>query len=146
MTCSTSAVTPTSVHPSIFSSPTCRRSSSCLPGSSPQYIIRGTPHTHTHTRIPPEKVRRSWRAKASWRARSGAASSGTVTPFCSCSAVPMFIGFLESGLPLGVTFAFLIASPVVNEVALVMLAGLFGLKIALCTWAWASWWPSWVAR
>jgi uncharacterized membrane protein YraQ (UPF0718 family) len=56
---------------------------------------------------------------------------GTVTPFSSCSAVPMFIGFVEPGLPLGVTFGFLIASPVVNEVALVLLSGLFGLKVAL---------------
>jgi uncharacterized protein len=60
-----------------------------------------------------------------------AALLGTVTPFCSCSAVPMFIGFVESGLPLGVTFGFLIASPVVNEVALALLAGLFGIKVAL---------------
>jgi uncharacterized membrane protein YraQ (UPF0718 family) len=56
---------------------------------------------------------------------------GIVTPFCSCSAVPVFIGFVESGIPLGVTFSFLISSPMVNEVALVMLWGLFGWKIAL---------------
>jgi uncharacterized membrane protein YraQ (UPF0718 family) len=60
-----------------------------------------------------------------------AACLGIVTPFCSCSAVPMFIGFVESGLPLGVTFSFLISSPTVNEVAMVMLWGLFGWKIAL---------------
>jgi uncharacterized membrane protein YraQ (UPF0718 family) len=59
-----------------------------------------------------------------------AALLGTVTPFCSCSAVPMLIGFVESGLPLAVTFGFLIAAPVVNEVALVLLAGLFGLPVA----------------
>jgi uncharacterized membrane protein YraQ (UPF0718 family) len=59
-----------------------------------------------------------------------AACLGIVTPFCSCSAVPMFIGFVESGLPLGVTFSFLISSPTVNEVALVMLWGLFGWEIA----------------
>ncbi|AHF08740.1 membrane protein [Dehalobacter restrictus DSM 9455] len=60
-----------------------------------------------------------------------AALLGIVTPFCSCSAVPVFIGFVESGIPLGVTFSFLISSPMVNEVALVMLWGLFGWQIAL---------------
>lgn len=60
-----------------------------------------------------------------------AALLGIVTPFCSCSAVPVFIGFLEAGIPLGVTFSFLISSPMVNEIALVMLWGLFGWKIAL---------------
>lgn len=59
-----------------------------------------------------------------------AAMLGIITPFCSCSAVPLFIGFVESGIPLGVTFSFLIASPMVNEVALVMLLGLFGWQIA----------------
>jgi len=56
---------------------------------------------------------------------------GVLTPFCSCSAVPMFISFLETGIPLGLTFSFLIASPLVNEVIVIMLAGLFGLKIAI---------------
>jgi uncharacterized membrane protein YraQ (UPF0718 family) len=60
-----------------------------------------------------------------------AASLGVVTPFCSCSAVPLFIGFVEAGVPLGVTFAFLVASPMVNEVALVLLWGLFGPGVAL---------------
>ncbi|MEI8132475.1 MAG: permease [Leptolinea sp.] len=55
---------------------------------------------------------------------------GIVTPFCSCSAVPLFIGFVESGIPLGVTFSFLIAAPTINEVAIVMLFGLFGWRIA----------------
>lgn len=59
-----------------------------------------------------------------------AAGLGVVTPFCSCSAVPLFIGFVESGIPLGVTFSFLIATPVVNEVALAMLFGLFGWQVA----------------
>lgn len=59
-----------------------------------------------------------------------AASLGVVTPFCSCSAVPLFIGFLESGIPLGVTFSFLIAAPVINEVALTMLLGMFGWRVA----------------
>ncbi|MDM8529032.1 permease [Anaerolineales bacterium HSG24] len=60
-----------------------------------------------------------------------AALLGVVTPFCSCSAVPLFIGFVESGIPIGVTFSFLIAAPMVNEIALVMLLGLFGWQIAL---------------
>jgi uncharacterized protein len=59
-----------------------------------------------------------------------AAMLGIVTPFCSCSAVPLFIGFVESGIPLGVTFSFLIAAPTINEVAFVMLYGLFGWRIA----------------
>ena len=59
-----------------------------------------------------------------------AAGLGVVTPFCSCSAVPLFIGFVESGIPLGVTFSFLIATPMVNEVALAMLFGLFGWRVA----------------
>jgi len=59
-----------------------------------------------------------------------AAGLGIVTPFCSCSAVPLFIGFVESGVPLGVTFSFLIAAPMINEVAVVLLYGLFGWRIA----------------
>jgi uncharacterized membrane protein YraQ (UPF0718 family) len=59
-----------------------------------------------------------------------AAMLGIVTPFCSCSAVPLFIGFVESGIPLGVTFSFLIAAPVINEVAIVLLFGLFGWRVA----------------
>ncbi|HEX2954851.1 MAG TPA: permease [Bacillota bacterium] len=60
-----------------------------------------------------------------------AALLGIVTPFCSCSAVPLFIGFIEAGVPLGVTFSFLVSSPMVNEVALIMLWGLFGWKVAV---------------
>lgn len=56
---------------------------------------------------------------------------GVLTPFCSCSAVPLFISFLEAGVPLGITLSFLIASPLVNEIIIIMLAGLFGLKIAI---------------
>ncbi|KKQ40640.1 MAG: Permease family protein [Candidatus Magasanikbacteria bacterium GW2011_GWA2_37_8] len=56
---------------------------------------------------------------------------GIITPFCSCSAVPLFLGFVEVGIPLGVTFTFLIASPMINEVALILLWGMFGIKIAL---------------
>ncbi|MDX1828490.1 MAG: permease [Lutibacter sp.] len=56
---------------------------------------------------------------------------GVVTPFCSCSSIPLFIGFVRGGIPLGVTFAFLITSPLVNEVAIGLFVGLFGLKITL---------------
>jgi uncharacterized membrane protein YraQ (UPF0718 family) len=80
--------------------------------------------------FPPEKTRRFLSRKHGWVGNILAALLGIVTPFCSCSAVPLFIGFLESGVPLGVTLSFLISSPTVNEVALVMLLGLFGWKIA----------------
>jgi uncharacterized membrane protein YraQ (UPF0718 family) len=60
-----------------------------------------------------------------------AATLGVFTPFCSCSAVPLFIGFVQAGVPLGVTFSFLISAPMVNEVALTLLLGLFGWKVAL---------------
>lgn len=56
---------------------------------------------------------------------------GAITPFCSCSSVPLFIGFVQAGIPLGITFSFLITSPIMNEVAFVMLLGLFGWKVAL---------------
>ncbi|MFZ2835532.1 MAG: permease, partial [Candidatus Moraniibacteriota bacterium] len=56
---------------------------------------------------------------------------GTITPFCSCSSIPLFIGFLKAGIPLGVTFSFLITSPLVNEAAVVLFVGLFGWKITL---------------
>jgi len=56
---------------------------------------------------------------------------GAITPFCSCSSVPLFIGFVQGGIPLGVTFSFLITSPLVNEIALAMFVGLFGLKFTL---------------
>lgn len=79
----------------------------------------------------PERTRRILSSKREYVGNVLAALLGTVTPFCSCSAVPLFIGFLESGIPLGVTFSFLVSSPMVNEVALIMLWGLFGWKIAL---------------
>jgi len=81
--------------------------------------------------FPPEKTKRILSHKREYVGNVLAALLGIVTPFCSCSAVPLFIGFVESGVPLGVTFSFLISSPMVNEVALIMLWGLFGWKIAL---------------
>lgn len=81
--------------------------------------------------FPPERARQLLGNRREYVGNTMSALLGIATPFCSCSAVPLFIGFLESGLPLGVTFSFLISSPTVNEVALVMLWGLFGWKIAL---------------
>ena len=83
------------------------------------------------TSFPPERTKRLLSHKREYVGNILAALLGIVTPFCSCSAVPLFIGFVESGIPLGVTFSFLISSPMVNEVALIMLWGLFGWKIAL---------------
>lgn len=78
----------------------------------------------------PERTRRILAGKNEWLGNILAALLGIVTPFCSCSAVPLFIGFVTTGVPLGVTFSFLIAAPMVNEVALVLLFGLFGWKVA----------------
>ena len=79
----------------------------------------------------PERTRRILSHKREYVGNILAALLGIVTPFCSCSAVPLFIGFVEAGIPLGVTFSFLISSPMVNEVALIMLWGLFGWKVAV---------------
>ncbi len=78
----------------------------------------------------PEQARAALGGKREGVGNVLAAGLGVLTPFCSCSAVPLFIGFVESGVPLGVTFSFLIATPVVNEVALAMLFGMFGWQIA----------------
>ncbi|MFA5072649.1 MAG: permease [Nitrospirota bacterium] len=81
--------------------------------------------------FPPEKTRQVLSRKKEYMGNVLAALLGVATPFCSCSAVPLFIGFVEAGIPLGVTFSFLISSPMVNEVALILLWGMFGWKIAL---------------
>ena len=78
----------------------------------------------------PERTRALLAGRREGVANVMAASLGIVTPFCSCSAVPLFIGFVQAGVPLGVTFSFLISAPMVNEVALALLFGLFGWKIA----------------
>ncbi|MBE3109305.1 MAG: permease [Acidobacteria bacterium] len=78
----------------------------------------------------PERTRRILAGKRESVGNVLAALLGIVTPFCSCSAVPLFIGFVTAGVPLGVTFSFLISAPMVNEVALVLLFGLFGWKVA----------------
>ena len=79
----------------------------------------------------PERTRALLAGRTEGVANVMAASLGVVTPFCSCSAVPLFIGFVQAGVPLGVTFSFLISAPMVNEVALTLLFGLFGWKVAL---------------
>jgi uncharacterized protein len=81
--------------------------------------------------FPPERIRPYLVGRGLLPGTFAAAGLGVVTPFCSCSAVPLFIGFVEAGVPLGVTFAFLISSPMVNEVALVLLWGLFGPWVAI---------------
>ncbi|TPW19630.1 MAG: permease [Elusimicrobia bacterium] len=81
--------------------------------------------------VPPERARALLSRRRPYVGNALAALLGVVTPFCSCSAVPLFIGFMEAGVPLGVTFSFLVSSPMVNEVALVLLWGLFGWKVAL---------------
>ncbi len=79
----------------------------------------------------PERTRALLAGRTEGAANVMAASLGVVTPFCSCSAVPLFIGFVQAGVPLGVTFSFLISAPMVNEVALTLLFGLFGWQIAV---------------
>ena len=79
----------------------------------------------------PERTRKMLGGKKLFTGNVMASLLGVVTPFCSCSAIPLFLGFVQSGVPLGVTFSFLIAAPMINEVALVLLFGLFGWKTAL---------------
>jgi len=81
--------------------------------------------------LPPKKIRKILSHEKKYFGNVLAALLGIVTPFCTCSAIPLFLGFLEAGVPLGATFSFLVASPMINEVALVLLFGLFGWKIAL---------------
>ena len=78
-----------------------------------------------------EKTRKVLEGKPLFAGNVMASGLGILTPFCSCSAIPLFLGFVEAGIPLGVTFSFLIAAPLINEVALILLAGLFGWKVAL---------------
>lgn len=83
------------------------------------------------TFITPQKVKKWVAGRTEGAGNVIAAGLGIPTPFCSCSAVPLFIGFVESGVPLGITFSFLIASPLINEVAAAMLLAMFGWQIAL---------------
>ncbi len=77
-----------------------------------------------------EKTRKVLEGKSLFTGNILASILGIVTPFCSCSAIPLFLGFVEAGIPIGVTFSFLIAAPMINEVALILLIGLFGWKVA----------------
>ncbi len=77
-----------------------------------------------------ERTRKTLEGKSTFMGNIMASLLGIVTPFCSCSAIPLFLGFVESGVPLGVTFSFLIAAPMINEVAIILLYGMFGLKVA----------------
>ena len=79
----------------------------------------------------PERTRTLLAGKREFLGHAMAGALGVVTPFCSCSAVPLFIGFMEAGIPLGVTFSFLITAPMVNEIALALLLAMFGWRIAL---------------
>ena len=81
--------------------------------------------------FPPQKTKKYLSHKRTIFGNVLAALVGIMTPFCSCSAVPLFIGFIEAGVPLGVTFSFLISSPMINEIALVLLWGMFGWEVAL---------------
>jgi uncharacterized membrane protein YraQ (UPF0718 family) len=81
--------------------------------------------------LPPEKIRAILSRKNKFVGNILASFLGIITPFCTCSAIPLFIGFVQAGVPLGATFSFLIASPMINEVALILLFGLFGWKIAI---------------
>jgi hypothetical protein len=78
----------------------------------------------------PERTRKALEGKSLFTGNIMASMLGIVTPFCSCSAIPLFLGFVESGIPLGVTFSFLIAAPMINEVAVILLFGMFGWKVA----------------
>ncbi len=81
--------------------------------------------------LTPERVRAMMKGRSGPGARLLAVGLGAVTPFCSCSSIPLFIGFVEAGIPLGVTLSFLIASPMVNQVAVVVLAGVIGWQMTL---------------
>lgn len=78
-----------------------------------------------------EKTKKALEGKSLFTGNILAALLGIVTPFCSCSAIPLFLGFVEAGIPIGVTFSFLIAAPMINEVAVILLLGLFGWKVTL---------------
>lgn len=82
------------------------------------------------TYFTPERTRKALEGKKTFTGNVMAATLGIVTPFCSCSAIPLFLGFVESGVPLGVTFSFLIAAPMINEVAVILLYGMFGWQVA----------------
>ncbi len=83
------------------------------------------------TYLPPEKIRSIVSGKSEFVGNVLASIFGIFMPFCTCSAIPMFMGMIQSGIPLGVTMSFLVSSPMINEIAVVMLWGLFGWQVAL---------------
>ncbi|TCI39630.1 permease [Exiguobacterium sp. SH4S7] len=85
---------------------------------------------YIHSYFPVEKVRDYLSGKRKIGGYIGAAGLGVLSPYCSCSTIPFFIGFVEAGIPLGMTFTFLITSPIVNEISIVLLISMFGWKIA----------------
>lgn len=87
--------------------------------------------SYVQSYFPPERTRALLGGLQGWRANLLAALLGTVTPFCSCSSIPLFIGFTSAGLPLGVTFSFLISSPLVDMASVILLASVFNWQIAL---------------
>lgn len=112
-------------------------------GSAVQFFIFDTPKVLillvvivfivgvTRTFFTPERIKKTLSGKSEFTGNILASLLGIMTPFCTCSAIPLFIGFVTSGVPLGITFSFLISSPMINEVALVLLLGMFGWKVAL---------------
>ena len=100
--------------------------------------------------FPPERTKKILGRFHGIGANTLAALLGTVTPFCSCSSIPLFIGFTSAGLPLGVTFSFLISSPMVDLGSLVLLMSIFGAKVAARSpWrmCWSVWcWRCWAGR
>lgn len=112
-------------------------------GGAPQFFFYDTPKVlllltgiaflmgMINSWFTPERTQALLAGRSAGVANLMAAGLGVVTPFCSCSAVPLFIGFVQAGVPLGVTFSFLIAAPMVNEVALTLLFGLFGWRVAM---------------
>ena len=87
--------------------------------------------SYVQSYFPPERTKRVLRKYKGLTARTVAALLGTVTPFCSCSSIPIFIGFTSAGLPVGITFSFLISSPLVDLASLVLLGSIFGWKVAV---------------
>jgi len=87
--------------------------------------------SYFRAQLQPEKVREYLEGKPKWLAYLMAAIFGAITPFCSCSSIPLFIGFIEAGIPFGVTMSFLISSPMINEVAIVIFAGIIGWKLTV---------------
>ncbi len=111
-------------------------------GASIQFFVYDTPKVMLlltlvvfiigilRTFVTPERTRKILAGKREFTGNILAAMLGIITPFCSCSAVPLFLGFVQAGVPLGVTFSFLIAAPMVNEIAVILLYGLLGWKVA----------------